>query len=343
VPAGRWGATWLVAVALAVCAIGALERLTRAGGQRPSVVDDPYLWSLARRTVGSDPRTIAFLGTSRMALGYSPAAFADAAPGWRAVQLSISNNPPLPVLADLADDESFRGIAVIELIEPEISASFVVGDSQAYVDRAHHLWRAPGALANRFLASLAQSQLAVLAVGGQRILTSLAGSRRWPAPARFAISRDRTVHGDYSRDSSAALRAHSERWVANLPPLLAPDAWLAVMQQHFEPLVRRIQARGGDVVLVHMPISGLLARRVDELYPRARYWDALATHTTAHVLHFRDLPAMANLTCPDDMHLDQTEQAAFTRALVEALLRHHVGPKNSQSRESPGSSSGQVR
>jgi hypothetical protein len=43
------------------------------------------------------------------------------------------------------------------------------------------------------------------------------------------------------------------------------------------------------------------------------------------------------------MHLDQTEQAAFTRALVEALLRHHVGPKNSQSRESPGSSSGQVR
>jgi hypothetical protein len=28
---------------------------------------------------------------------------------------------------------------------------------------------------------------------------------------------------------------------------------------------------------------------------------------------------MANLTCPDDMHLDQTAQGAFTRALVDAM------------------------
>lgn len=324
IPSGTWGATWFVAVALSVLAIWRLEHLTRARGQRPSVVDDPFLWSLARREVGGDRRTVVLLGASRMALGYSPRAFAEAAPELRGVQLSISDNLPLSVLADLADDEAFRGVAVIDLIEPEIAAPQLVSDSRSYVDRVHHLWRAPGALANRYLASLAQSRLAVLAVGGRRIVTSLAGRRTWPRPAWVAIDRDRVSHGDYKLAEPAALRSKAERRVAALSAAPAPEAWLAVMEHHFEPLVQRIQARGGDVVLVHMPISGPLARRVDELYPRARYWEVLAARSAAHVIHFRDIPAMAALTCPDDMHLDELTQGAFTKALVDAMRARGV-------------------
>ena len=323
-PTGRWGATWLVALALAAAALWQLEQRTRAGGQRPSVVDDPLLWSLARREVDDDPRLVAFLGASRMALGYAPRAFAEAAPGLRGLQLSISDNLPLTVLADLADDEAFRGVAVIDLIEPEIADPLLLTDSQAYVDRAHALWRVPGALANRYLASHAQAHLAVLAVGGRRIVTSVTGKRRWPAPAWVAIDRDRTSHGDYALAEPAALRSKADRRVAGLPPAPAADAWLAILDRHLEPLVRRIRARGGDVVVVHLPISGRLAERVEALYPRRRYWDAFAARSSAHVLHFRDLPGMADLTCPDEMHLDQRDQAAFTRALVEALRARGV-------------------
>jgi hypothetical protein len=46
------------------------------------------------------------------------------------------------------------------------------------------------------------------------------------------------------------------------------------------------------------------------------------------VLHFRDQPGMRDLTCPDEMHLDQRDQPAFTRALVSALRERGVLPRD---------------
>ncbi|HWO18167.1 MAG TPA: hypothetical protein VNO30_05305 [Kofleriaceae bacterium] len=323
IPGGRWGATWLVALALAVAGTWRLELLTRAGGQRPSVVDDPYLWSLVRRDVDEDPRIVAFLGASRMALGYSAQAFAEAAPKLRGVQLSISDYLPFEVFEDLADDASFRGVVVLDFMESEV-ADPLGTDGENYVARARALWRAPGALANRYLASHAQAHLAVLAVGGRRIVTTLAGSRRWPAALWVAIDRERGSHGDYSLAPPAALRSRSERRAAALRPPLSPEGWLAVLERQLEPQIQRIRARGGEVVVVHMPISGLLATKIDELYPRRLYWDAFAARTSARVIHFRDVPALAQLACPDDMHLDQRDQAAFTRVLVDVLRERGV-------------------
>lgn len=307
-------------MAVAVVLAGWLEWRTRAGGQRPSVVDDSLLWSLTRRRVDDSPRTVVFLGASRMALGYSPAAFAQAAPGWRGLQLSISDYLPLGVLEDLALDETFRGVVVLDLIESDIADALLLSDARAHVATARALWRAPGALANRYLASHAQSHLALLAIGGRRVVSALVGRRRWPPPNWVAIDRSRTSYGDYQLADDAALHAKAEKRVAGFPPGISPEDWHAIVDRDVEPLVRRIHARGGKVVVIHPPVTGALAAKLDELYPRARYWDAWAARSqAAAVLHFRDLPEMANLPCPDEMHLDQRDQAAFTRALVGAM------------------------
>jgi hypothetical protein len=91
-----------------------------------------------------------------------------------------------------------------------------------------------------------------------------------------------------------------------------------------EPLVQRIRSHGGEVVFVHLPISGRLAELADQKYPRAQYWDLFAARTSAKVLHFRDVPALAALQCPDSMHLDQRDQRTFTLALVAALRERGV-------------------
>lgn len=313
---------WALALALAVVLAWALERKTRAGGQRPSVVDDAFLWSLTRREVDDDPRTVVFLGASRMALGYSPAAFAEAAPGWRGLQLSISDYLPLGVLEDLAGDEAFRGVVVLDLIESDIADALLLPDARAHVATARELWRAPGALANRYLASHAQAQLALLAIGGRRVVSSLVGRRRWPAPNWVAVDRARSSYADYQLGDAASLHAKAARRLAGFPPGISPQAWQAIVDRDVEPLIQRVQARGGKVLVIRPPVSGGLAAKLDELYPRAQYWDAWAARSQAVVLHYRDLPAMANLTCPDEMHLDQRDQATFTRALVDALRQH---------------------
>ncbi len=318
IPGGRWGVTWIAALVLAALALGGIERATRARGHRPTVVDDPDLWSLSRRSVDDGRDLVALMGASRMAIGFSREGFAAAAPSLRPLQLSIASYLPLTVLADLAADESFRGIAVIDLIEPEIADPLLVSDAHEYVERSKRLWRGPGSVANRTLASWVQERFALLSLGGRRVLSSLFDGK-WPRPALVVMDRHRIQHGDYSLAAPGALQRLAIRRAEALPAAPTPEAWLAILATHLEPLVAKIRARGGEVVVIHMPISGRLASRVDELYPRARYWDAFAARSAATVIHFRDIPGMAELACPDDMHLDQRDQIAFTRALVEAM------------------------
>ncbi|CAN5718383.1 hypothetical protein BH11MYX2_BH11MYX2_32240 [soil metagenome] len=319
IPAGRWGITFALAVALAIVALWRIEVATRASGQRPSVVDDPFLWSLSRRQVDSDPRLVVLMGASRMAIDYSPTVMREAAPHTRVIQLSISDHLPLAVLADLAADPAFHGIAVVDLIESEMASPLLMTAAHEYIDRSHTLWRAPGALINRYFASVAQSQLAELALGGRRLIMGLVAKRALPAPAWVAIDRDRTSHADYSLSPPGALLSKAGRRLENLAPAPSPAEWLAKLDVELEPLVRAIEARGGHVVVVRLPISGRLAAAIDERYPRATYWDAFAARTHATTIQARDLPETAALVCPDEMHLDGKDQPVFTRALAGAL------------------------
>ncbi|HEU4731211.1 MAG TPA: hypothetical protein VFT22_25130, partial [Kofleriaceae bacterium] len=205
IPDGNWRATWLATMIVVIGAIWALELVTRAHGQRPSVVDDPVSWSIARRSVDDDPRVVVFIGASRMVVGYSSDAFAKAAPGLRGVQLAIEGASPFGVLSDLAGDDRFRGVVVLDMIEWDVGGPTAFDDARPYVQRSHALWRAPGALANRTLAGLAQSELAVLAIGSHRFLSSLLGRARWPQPAWVVADRDRVSHADYSLAEPAAL------------------------------------------------------------------------------------------------------------------------------------------
>jgi hypothetical protein len=320
IPAGAWRATWLVALILAVSSIALLEHVTRAHHQRPSVPEDPVWWGLTRRTVENDPRVVAFVGSSRMKLAYSPEAFATAAPEFRGVQLAINGAPSIGVLEDLANDEQFRGVAVVDLIEWDVGVYDGFTAAAPFVHRARALWRSPGAVVNRVVGSRIQESLALLAVGGRPLLTSLLRSHRWPNPMWVVTDREGSSHGDYTLADPKLLQGKREWRVKNiLAAIPTPEVWLATLDHDFEPLVKRIQARGGDVVILHMPISGVFAADFDQGYPRAKYWDVYAAHSAAHVLHFRDIPEMALLTAPDEMHLDQRDQATFTRSLVETL------------------------
>jgi hypothetical protein len=323
IPAGDWRATWLVALALAIGLLFALERVARTHGQRPSVTDDPIWWSLSRRELGDDPRVVAFVGTSRMQLAYVGSAFAAAAPKLRGVQLAINGVTAHGVLEDLAADERFKGVAVVDFDEWDLSWGDVYKQVKPYIERSHELWRAPGALANRVLSSYAQERLAVLAIGGRPLLTGLV-QRQWPAATWVASDRDRISRADWSLASPASLRSRAQKRLANFDtPAIAAEAWVANALA-LEPLIQRIRARGGDVVIVRLPISGRLAELFDQHYPRAQYWDAFAAKSSAHVIHFRDVPALAGLVCPDEMHLDQADQPRFTRAVVETLRARGV-------------------
>jgi hypothetical protein len=319
IPDGNWRATWVVAGALAIAAVAWSEQLSRAHGQRPSVTDDPVGWAVARRSADGDPKVVAFVGTSRMELAYSANAFAEAVPGRRGVQLALNGAPADRVLRDLADDDEFRGLAIIDIDEWDIAYGDFQALSQPFIDRAHALWRAPGAVANHYLARVPQEDLAVLAVGGRAIVTTVFGKLKWPTGRAIVSEADRTSHGNYALVDPRSLEKTKTWRIGKFSePTPTPAAWLASAAA-LDPLVQRIRAHGGEVVFVRMPVSGALAAGFARDYPRATYWDAFAAHSSAHVIHYLDVPGLAALSCPDEMHIDQTDQRAFMQALIGAL------------------------
>ena len=109
-PEGPWFRTWILGFALFALAVGAWELCWRADGFAPSAQDDTTAWVIARLRVQAD--STVFVGTSRIQTDVDPLIWQEAAGGGVAVQLGLAATPSLPVLEDLAGDESFRGLLV---------------------------------------------------------------------------------------------------------------------------------------------------------------------------------------------------------------------------------------
>jgi len=318
VPTGPWGRTWLVAVvAIALGALG-IEALARHRGYQPSVKDDEYAWAIQRARADGSQRTVALLGTSRILLAFSPQAFAQALPDWTYVQLAIDGSQPAGSLIDLARDPDFRGVVIVDTTESGITPDNWQRQD-AYLRAYHRRWREPGALAERWLATAVQSHLALLSDTGTHTLAN-----GWTAPPYVTTFADRTQYADFTRtDVGKQRRRQLDRIAAegNVPPPTERDAaaWLD-QALAIEPFVDQIQARGGRVVYVRMPVCDERWAADERETPKALFWDRLAARTHALAIHFADYPALRDFACPDTDHIDSKDAARFTTALV-AILR----------------------
>lgn len=319
VPGGRWGATWLAASIVVVAAVIASELFVRAHGYQPSIKDDEYNWALQRARVADGSRqTVAVLGTSRILLAFSGAAFEDVLPDWRFVQLAIDGGAAIGTLRDLAADPAFRGIALVDVHEQHFYRSRW-STAERYVGAYHHRHRAVGAMLERRLATAVQERLALLTTRGIHTLAALYRQGRWPPPPYVVTHADRTQYADFSLTDLARHRRirieDIESWNSATHD---PERWLADALA-VEPAVAAIQARGGNVVYVRMPTCDERWEFDEQTTPKAQFWDRLAARTHAITIHFKDYPELAGFECPDTSHIDSKDGPAFTRALLRIL------------------------
>lgn len=320
VPGGPWGRSWVVALLLAVLALVRVEQYVRARGYRASVTDDQYLWSLERgKAAAGDPHTLVLLGDSRIQLDIATAELRRKLPGYRVVQLAVQFTTPTAALADLAADDSFRGLVVVGVVEWDLGGE-ERDTLESYVSTFHRRWRAPGAMAERWLATAVQSRLVFLSATGRRTLEGLLRDRRWPHAIYVATRPDRSRLADYHfKNVDARLQRNEERLRGRRLWKKGPAAWLRHAML-LEPYVQAIRARGGEVVFVRMPMTGLLERASDKSFPRAKYWDRFAAATSARTIHYLDHPGLRGFTLPDDSHMDMRDAPRFTAALADLLV-----------------------
>lgn len=318
-PRGPWLRMWTLVVALVAGSLGALEVAARQRGILPTCEDSPTLWALARSRLPKwDPRAVAFLGSSQAQLGLSPAAFA-AATGITPAQLAMDGTSAHGFLDHLARDESFCGLAMVEIAFLFDGRALHERRARTYAELYRAFRASPSSQVDIRLRLMWSSAAAVAAPEmSLRSFARAAAQGRWPERFYVTTRPDRTRLADYHVADLDRLRrqpavgADSER-------VYLTGAALADRLAQLSDAVRRIEQRGGRVVFLQMPASAENLKRAEDLMPRTKYWDALLAATGAIGIRADEEPALSRFECPDGQHLDYRGAGAFTTALVHVL------------------------
>ena len=324
--------TWVLAAVAAAGFLAGLEAFWRARGHAPSVVDTPTLWSRERRKIEQAlPDAVVLLGSSRMQLDFSSEVFRSAYGARHAlVRLEIDGRHPMAALRDVAENTPFAGLVICDVNAGSFQPDAWDGQ-QEYVEYYHRRLTLNG-LVNREAATFVQSRLAMVNphLSSIAVTRFLVRRRRLPEPMYLITRADRSREADYGKLDIQAHRAERISRVRagyGRGPALAPEEWLC-QALAVEPFVERIQARGGRVAFVRLPVSGEHLELDEARWPRALYWDRFAAATRATTLDFRDLPGGAGFDCPDTSHLNYGDARRFTDLLLDELARQGIGHRS---------------
>ncbi|HWA29347.1 MAG TPA: hypothetical protein VG734_27095 [Lacunisphaera sp.] len=338
VPDLPWRGLLIATLALAAGATVAWEIRARAHGYAPCLNDTSDLWADRREAV--KPDSIVLVGDSRM-LFDADLGVLEQGLGQRPIQLALVGSCAYPILENLANDESFHGTVIASLIpamwlvpEPAPPYQNSLKALRRYRDRtvAHRAGHHLGMFLEEHIAFMKQDDLTLEQLLKAIDLPSRATYHAPPRlPPYFAtIERDRQT---FMIDAAARPGPLRDRIKHGWPPLFSPPPMPAHTPKFvFEEIakavearfgqtadaVRKIRARGGKVVFVRFPHSGLLKELEDQATPREGPWTRLLAESGAPGIYYSDHPELV-FDCPEDSHLSAPDATEFTKRLVPYL------------------------
>jgi hypothetical protein len=340
-PVQRWRLIFGAGLAIFACLLLAMEARLAMLGYEPTLLDSRERWLHERsRASALGERALILVGASRIQLGVDLDVLRQET-GLEPVQLALDGSAHLPVLEGLARDPSIRGTVIVDYYDGAIGVGggAGAGHQAAWEKLPRGGFALPTSdVTERLLERLLHENLRAFSDGATPMLSFKHRIVTGARSTRYLITAaDRSRYADYSRVSLP--EAYHARVARSLG--LGPDQagfndqsdlqTLVKSQQALDnqafisgtrytrSLVQAIQSRGGKVIFVGMPSSGMVREIEERRYPRDRFWDYFAEHGGARALHSAYEPALGAFSCPDGSHLDKKDRAAFTRELIRAL------------------------
>jgi hypothetical protein len=317
-----WLRVWMLAVMVFAGSVGSLEAYWRSQGFRPTVADSMDLWHFWRQRVDRDDgKVIVFLGSSRITADISIDTMRECLGNYRVVQLGMSGAVScIGLLQELIADPKFNGTVVCELDTPLLERSLWEGHRDFRTYRPRSL--------RTYFEGLAWASLADHLVVLQYPLTleevfarfindgPMSGRDKLRIRFRREIQWDFSKVPDLDEFRHKTTQEYKQRYEAYQFP-----TWDALAKdiEAINVMVRKLQMRGGQVVFLRAPSTGERWRLEDRFHPKKTNWERFAASTEAICIHFRDVPGIAGLSCPDESHLDYRDAPELTRALVREL------------------------
>ena len=346
VPPGRW--LWAVvgAVAFLVVFVAFMELRLAKRGFDATVVDSDALW-LKQRARASElgERALILVGASRMQLDLDLDVLTEKS-GFIPVQLAVDGSSFMPILDELSQDPSITGTLLVGYQDNDVN----IADTN---DRAVHLaveWQQHGThrhlpdfqTAETFLSDNLRHKLRSYADGARPITSLLLRVMDHSAtPQYLETLPDRSRIADYQRVAMPSF--YYSRVVRNLGddvPLKEGMSWIelnAEIQLRIDALkptekiafdrnshqiatmVKLIEKRGGKVIFIVMPRSGMVLDIDNKRFPRAIFWNNFVAQTKSASINVENYPELSKFQCPDGSHLDSRDRSNFTAALIEVM------------------------
>ena len=251
-----------------------------------------------------------------------------------------------PVLAELANDESFHGTIICSIV-PRL---FVAPPGTPPMERTEKAVRrshtqTPAQRVSQYLAMPQEEHVAFLK---QEELTLDDLLKRLPIPNRpyalvsprlppyfGTLDRERRARmiEECARPGSELQRRIQQIWLPLFtpppPPTYIPKEEFgkkigAAIEARFHDVataVKKLRARGGKIVFVRFPESGELKKLEDRETPRAGIWDRVIKETGAPGIYYEDYPELSGFNCPEWSHLSAGDSVEFSKRLIPHLRK----------------------
>jgi len=326
IPALPWMRMGIIVFLLLVLLLAAWEwQMRRLNLHAGDLGDSPQAWAEQRRLADTNPVTI--IGDSRILFDTDLDRF-EALTGVRPIQASIVGTTARAILMNFANDPEFHGLLILGLAETSYYRPSGVGIGKPYMDNLSKNGK-PSQVSGLLLDRYLQRHVAFLDPEYRlsRMVNELDRGIRsgvdspyddvWKISETFD-DRQYFMWDRINRDRH--LRMHA-RWAwGEFKGKPIPPTVIAKVNARSAEAVRRIRARGGDVIFIRPPSSPELRVNEEARVPKATGWERLLAAANAKGIHADDLDRAQKLVLPEWSHLTRKCAAVFTDAYVRRLV-----------------------
>lgn len=321
-----------------------METTLAIRGFRASVLDSETRWLAERaraRRLGR--KALVLVGGSRMELDVDQDVLRRMT-GLQPVQLALDGTPFYSVFKGVAEDPQITGTVLVDFGDNALAFpdSGDAGSRYEYdAERARHSVLPDFDDIETRLGDLLHGNLRSYADGaspGHSLLTrvlypeatpqylnnlpdrsTLADYRQVSMPGFYyeRVSINLGLGGKVPEGTNAQIEAYFRQLIGQIMPV--DNQVYRKRSAEVAALADAIQARGGRVIFAVFPETGYVRDIDDRRFPRRQFWDVFAAQSRSEDMNFRDVPGLAEFTCPDGSHLDYRDRERFTEALVRAL------------------------
>ncbi len=335
IPAQPWGRILLGALALFLALIVTWEVGWRAYGATPAYRNSDGLWAQQRRRIdnGEGGATV-LVGSSRMLSNVQLDVW-ERLSGRRPIQLALEGTPPTVPLEQLAADPDFTGTLLIDVH----GGTFRGGEGVRAGAFRRYREEGPSQRSGQWLSqhvlepwlAFYDPDFALATVVRRQVWPPRPGFSPRPMVRKLFVGgadRNQRMWTKLERDPAFRNEVRNGwaamNWGAPLPPPPVRAKWPQKRAETIARLVaavRRLQARGVQVVFIRHPVIGPYAAYEEQASPRAATWDAVLARSGAPGIHFADHPQLQGYSLPEWSHMAAADADRYTAALYPLVMQ----------------------